>query len=160
MSVRNQVIGGVGILLAVWMGLGRCIFGLGGELTWWYVPLITVPFALLQLWTVRRIRIAQDRGRRVGRAPYVALALSWISALGFGITVPDLVGGELVSVVGHFGGTLANELAIAFCNPLGIVAFATTIIALGYAAAAGREPRPEEDELDGSGMVPHPFERP
>ncbi|MGK0721908.1 hypothetical protein [Leucobacter sp. W1478] len=160
MSVRNQVIGGVGILLALWMGLGRWMFGLGGELTWWYFPLITLPYVWLQLWTVRRMRIAVDRGLRVGRAPYIALALSWVSALGFGITVPDVVGGELVSIAGHFWGPLANELAIAFCNPLGIVAFSTMIIALGYAAAAGREPRPEEDEFEEGGMVPHPFERP
>ena len=141
------------------MGWGRWLFGLGGELTWWYVPLITLPFAWLQLWTVRRMRIAVDRGRRVGRAPYVALALSWVSALGFGLTVPDVVNGELMSIAGSLWGPLANELAIAFCNPFGIIAFATTIIALAYAAAAGREPRPEEDELADGGMVPHPFER-
>ncbi len=141
------------------MGAGRWLFGIGGELTWWYAPLITVPYIWLQLWLLRRMRIAVDRGRRVGRAPFVALALSWASALGFGLTVPDVANGELISIAGLLWGSLANELAIALCNPFGIVAFATMIIALAYAAAAGREPRPEEDEIFDGGMVPHPFER-
>lgn len=157
-GLRNLVLGIVGCALGLWMGAGRWLFGIGGELTLWYLPLIGAPFALLQLWTVRRIRIAGDRGRRVGRAPYVSLALSWVCAIGFGLTVPDVSGGELVSILGLFGGPLWNEMSIALCNPLGIVAFATTIAALGFAAAAGREPRPEEDEPE-PGMVPHPLER-
>ena len=157
--MRNRVIGGVGILLALWMGVGRWAFGLGGELTLWYLPLIAVPYAWLQLWLVRRLRIAADRGRRAGRAPFVALALSWVSAVGFGMTVPDLVGGELLSVLTHFAGAGWLEMSVALCNPFGIVAFATAIIALAYAAAAGREPRPEEDEVEVAGMVPHPLDR-
>ena len=138
------------------MGAGRWAFGVGGELTWWYLPLIGVPYILLHLWVVRRLKIVKDRGRRAGRAPYVALALSWVCALGFGLTVPDLVGGELVSIAGHLGGSAWNEMAIALCNPFGIIAFATVIAALGFAAAAGRDPRTEEDEVAG-GMVEHPL---
>ena len=149
------------------MGFGRWVFGLGGELTWWYAPLIALPFAALQLWTLHRIRVAERRGRRAGRAVYVSLALSWACALGFGLTVPDLVGGELVSILGHFGGELWNELSIALCNPLGIIALALAIAALAFAYAAGREPRLSEDEmLDAAeaagaevGMVEHPLTR-
>lgn len=166
--MRNLVIGVVGVVLGLWMGAGRWAFGLGGELTWWYFPLIGVPFAILQVWTVWRLSIAQDRGRPARRAPYVALALSWACALAFGLTVPDLVGGELVSIAGHFGGPLWNEMAIALCNPFGIIAFATVIAALAFAYAAGREPGPSEDDLldaaeaagtGDAGMVAHPLER-
>lgn len=157
-GLRNLILGVIGCVLGLWMGAGRWLFGIGGELAIWYLPLIGVPFALLQLWTVRRIRIATDRGRRVGRAPYVSLALSWACAIGFGLTVPDLSGGELVTILSLFGGDFWLGMSIALCNPLGIIAFATTIAALGFAAAAGREPRPEEDE-DEPGMVPHPLER-
>src|SRR5690606_1164493 len=123
----------------LWMGAGRWVFGLGGELTWWYLPLIGVPFIVLQLLTIRRIRIAEDRGRRAGRAPYAALALSWVCALGFGLTVPDLVGGELVSVLSHAAGAEWLGMSIALCNPLGIIALATAGAALGFAIAAGRD---------------------
>lgn len=140
------------------MGAGRWLFGVGGELTWWYVPLISLPFAALQLWTAHRLQIAADRGRRIGRAPVVALALSWACAVAFGFTVPDLVGGELVSILSHLAGPESLGMSIALCNPFGILAFATTIAALAFAIAAGREPRPEEDELEGA-MVSHPLER-
>jgi hypothetical protein len=164
-SARNLVLGIVGVVLGLWMGAGRWLFGIGGELTWWYLPLIGAPFAILQLWTVRRLRVAADRGRPARRAPYVALILSWVCALAFGLTVPDLVDGELVSIAGHYGGQLWNEMAIALCNPFGIIAFATTIAALAFAFAAGREPGPTEDELlDAAGasevgMVSHPLQR-
>lgn len=165
--MRNLVLGVIGVALALWMGAGRWLFGIGGSLTWWYVPLIALPFAILQLWALRRLRIVDDRGRRPGRAPYVALVLSWLCALAFGLTVPDLVDGQLVSIAGHLGGPLWNEMAIALCNPFGIIAFATVIAAIAFAAAAGREPRPSEDDLldaaeaagGESGMVPHPLHR-
>ena len=160
--MRNLILGVVGVVLGAWMGAGRWAFGVGGELTWWSLPLIGAPFAILQLWTVRRLRIAKDRGRPVGRAPFVALALSWACALAFGLTVPDLVGGELVSLLSHLAGADWLGMSIALCNPFGIIAFATAIAALGFAAAAGRGPRPEEDELietDERGMIPHPLAR-
>ena len=165
MAVRNWILGFVGIVFALWMGAGRWAFGAGGELTWWYVPLIALPFALLQLFTVRRIRVAEHRGRRVGRAVYVALALSWLCALGFGLTVPDRVGGELTSVLSLLAGEEWLDMAIALCNPFGIIALTTAVAALIFAIAAGRDPRPTEDELldaagvDAPTMVPHPLDR-
>ena len=147
------------------MGAGRWLFDAGGELTWWYVLLVALPFAVLQMLTLWRLRIAQDRGRPVGRSVFVALALSWGCALGFGLTVPDLVGGELVSALGVLGGPIWNDMAIALCNPLGIVAFATAVAALVFAGLAGRDPRPSEDELldaaeaDETPMLPHPLDR-
>lgn len=142
------------------MGAGRWVFGLGGELTWWYIPLIAVPFVLLQFATLWRMRVAEDRGRAPGRSVYVATAIAWLCALGFGITAPDLVNGEWVTILSHFAGDTWTGMSIALCNPFGIIAFAGIIAALIFAIAAGRDPRPSEDELIGDGeiaMVDHPL---
>lgn len=158
--MRNRWIGLVGLLLALWMGAGRWLFGIGGELSWWYVPLITVGYALLQLWLVRRLRITRERGRRTSRSTIVSLVLSWLCALGFGFTVPDIVGGELVSILSHLGGAEWLEMSIGICNPLGIIAFACAVAAVAFAAADARDPRPEEDEdEDGEPrMLRHPLD--
>jgi len=69
-------------------------------------------------------------------------------------------------VLSHLAGADWIGMSIALCNPLGIIAIATSVAALVFAFAAGREPRPEEDELleaagqaTESGMVPHPLSR-
>lgn len=136
-----------GVVSALWMGFGRFLFDVGGELTWWYAPLVALPYLLLQLLVFQKILSAEKRGRKVRPAPFVALVLSWACALGFGFTVPDLVNGELVSILSFLGGEQWLSMSIAFCNPLGILAFATSIAALIFAIAAGRDPRPQEDEL-------------
>ncbi len=146
------------------MGFGRFLFGVGGELTLWYVPLIALPYLLLQFAVIWRIRVAQDRGRPEGRAVYVALALSWACALGFGLTVPDRVGDRLMSVLTLYAGEAWDGMSFALCNPLGIIMFATAVAALAFAIAAGRDPRLSEDEiLDAAGgeptMLPHPLHR-
>lgn len=145
------------------MGLAPVVFGIGGVTVWWYLPLITVPFAWLQLYVLRRVRVAERRGRRVGPSIFVALALSWVCALGFGLTAPDQQGGEWMSVLSHLAGDAWIGMSIALCNPFGIIAFATVIAALVYAILAGRDPRPTEDDLldaagaEASGMVDHPL---
>lgn len=151
----------VGIAMAAWMVAGRWLFGIGGPLTWWYLPAIGLTYALLSWWIAHRIAVVGRRGRRTGRAVWVALALSWACALGFGLTVPDRVDGELVSILSDAAGSrFSAEMSIALCNPLGIVAFALAFAALGFALAAGREPRDEEDGYPGEGeMVPHPLAR-
>lgn len=151
----------VGVVMAAWMAAGRWLFGVGGSLTAWYLPAIGLTYALLHWWIAHRIAVAGRRGRRTGRAVWVALALSWACAIGFGLTVPDEVGGELVSILSSaMGSQFSTEMSIALCNPLGIIAFALAFAALGFALAAGREPRPEEDEYPGEGeMVPHPLAR-
>lgn len=162
-TLRNWVVNLAGWAAALWMSLAPGLFGILGDLRWWYFALLSVPMLALQSLVLWRVRVAQRRVLRpVGRAVYVALALSWLCALGFGLTVPERVGGELISVAGHLGGHLWNEMAIALCNPLGIIAFATAVAALIFALAAGREARLSEDELlDAAeaeqGMVPHPL---
>ncbi|WP_449276889.1 hypothetical protein [Leucobacter sp. GX24907] len=148
----------IGILLAIWMTVGHWAFGLGGPLTWWYV-IIGAAYIAIHLWVAYRIRLARDRGLRRGRSTVVALILSWTSAVGFGFTVPDLVNGELMSIVSHYAGSaFSAEMSIALCNPFGILAFALLFAALGFSIADGREPRPEEDEGDDEQqMAPHPL---
>lgn len=142
------------------MGAGRWLFGLGGELTWWYVPLITIPFVILQLATLWRMSVTEDRGRPLGRPVYVATVIAWVCALGFGFTAPDQVNGELVTILSHFAGDTWTGMSIALCNPFGIIAFSSIIAALIFAIVAGRDPRPSEDDLIGDGeitMVSHPL---
>lgn len=163
-GVKSVFVAVMGLLLGAWMSAGRWLFGLGGDLTWWYVPAIGLTYAVLLLWVGHRLAVTARRGRRSGRAVWVALALSWVSAIGFGLTVPDNVNGELVSILSSASGSqFSAEMSIALCNPLGILAFTIGFFALGFAIAAGREPRPEEDELPGddgnAGMVPHPLTR-
>lgn len=163
-SVKSVFVTVVGLVLAVWMSAGRWFFGIGGSLTWWYVPAIGLTYAVLLAWVARRMAITERRGRRLGRSVWVTLILSWVCAIGFGFTVPDNVGGELVSIVSHAAGSqFSAEMSIALCNPLGIIAFALAFFALGITIANGKDPRPEEDELldaayGEDGMVPHPLE--
>ena len=155
--VFARIVAIIGVVLALWMSVGRWLFGIGGELTWWYLPTIGLVFAGLSLWTAQRIRITRERGRSLGRAPIVALVLAWVCALAFGITVPDNPNGELVSLLSLWAGPGALEMSIGICNPLGILAFACLIAALGFAAAAGRDPHVDLDELDGQ-MAAHPLD--
>ena len=145
------------------MGVGRWAFGIGGELTLWYVPLIAIPFAILQLAVVHRMRVAERRGRPIGRAVYLATAVAWVCALGFGFTVPDVVDGQLVSIFSRLAGESQLSMSIALCNPFGIIAFAGIIAALIFSVVAGRDPRPSEDELldaaEELAMVEHPLSR-
>lgn len=159
----NRWVAAIGIVMAIWMTLGRWAFGLGGSFTWWYVPAIGATFVWLQLWAARRIRLARERGRRTSRRTVVCLILAWLSAVAFGLTVPDRVDGELVTLLSEMAGPGWLEMAIALCNPFGIIAFALTIAAIAFAAADGRDPKPEEDEIytangDAPRMVAHPLE--
>uniref|UniRef100_UPI003A89E503 hypothetical protein n=1 Tax=Leucobacter sp. BZR 635 TaxID=3378705 RepID=UPI003A89E503 len=155
----------MGLVLAVWMSAGRWFFGIGGSLTWWYVPAIGMTYAVLMLWIGHRIAVTEQRGRRLGRSVWVTLALSWVCAIAFGLTVPDNVGGELISIVSHAAGSqFSAEMSIALCNPLGIIAFTLAFFALGIAIANGKDPKVTEDELldaaeelSASQMVPHPL---
>lgn len=163
--MKSNVVKITGLVLAVWMAAGRWAFGLGGDLTLWFVPAIGIPYALLSWWIGHRVALTGSRGLSTGRAMWVAIAISWVMAIGFGFTVPDRANGELASIVSHAAGSqFSAEMSIALCNPMGIISFATAFIALGFAIASGRERQPEEDELlyDGSapderGMVPHPL---
>jgi undecaprenyl pyrophosphate phosphatase UppP len=141
------------------MAASHWVFGIGGPLTWWYLPTIGVGFAALQVWLARRLGVTRDRGRRTSRSTVVSLILAWVCAVGFGLTVPNSVHGELVSILSlASGSSFSAEMSIALCNPLGIVAFALAIVSLAFAYADARDRTPEEDEdFDETPMVPHPL---
>lgn len=160
--VKSAVVLIIGVVLAAWMSAGRWLFGLGGSLTWWYVPAIGLTYVLVHMWIAHRLTVTARRGRHTGRATYVSLILSWVSAVGFGLTVPDNVNGTLVSILSSGSGSdFSIGMSIALCNPLGIVAFTIAGIAVAFAYGDARDPKPEEDEYDDSGegpqMVPHPL---
>jgi len=158
--VGSRIVAIVGVVLALWMTLGRWPFGIGGSLTWWYLP-IGIVFAALQLWIAVRIARTRSRGRRTGRATVVALILGWVCAIGFGFTVPDRTGAGLESILSLAAGSaFSSEMSIALCNPFGILAFALSVASLAFAFADARDPKPEEDEWDepdAGGAVPHPL---
>lgn len=148
----------LGVVLALWMAAGRWLFGIGGHLTLWYLPTIALVYIWMHVWIARRITLTRAKGRRTRRGTIVSLILSWVNAIGFGITVPDVHNGELTTIISHYLGDLSRELAIALCNPLGIIAFACAGFAVGFAIADSHDPKPEEDDFDGPiEMAPHPF---
>lgn len=156
----SRIVAIVGIVLALWMAAGRWLFGIGGPLTLWYLPTLGIAFAALGFWLARRMRITRERGKHTRRATIVTLVLSWACAVGFGFTVPDSHNGELVSIISLASGSdFSVGMSIALCNPLGILAIAFAIAAVGFAIADSKDPKPEEDEdeLDTPQMVAHPL---
>lgn len=140
----------VGVVLALWMSAGRWLWGIGGWLTWWYLPSIGLTYVLVSLWLGHRLNVTRLRGRRVGRATAAMTVASWVCAIAFGITVPDDVNGELVSLMSLWIGTeVSIEISIAICNPLGIIAFTLIGAAMFFAYADVRDPKPEptDEEL-------------
>ena len=157
--MKNAVVTTIGLLLAAWMSLSHWAFGIGGPLTWWYLPCIGLTFAALQLWLAQRMRVTVANGKRTSRSTVVAIILSWACAVGFGLTVPNEVAGELVSIVSPAsGGGLSIGMSIALCNPLGIIAFAIGGIAVAFAINDSRDKREEEEYYPGEGEMPkHPL---
>ena len=156
----SRIVGVIGVLMALWMSMGHWLFGLGGPLAWWYVPSIGVTYAGLMVWLAWFMARTKRRDRRTSRSTVVSLILSWACAIGFGLTVPNDVGGELHSIVSSAAGSAFSvEMSVALCNPFGIIAFALAIIAVAFSHVDGRHPKPEEDEDQGGNaqMVPHPF---
>lgn len=151
------IIGPIALVLALWMGASTWAFGFDGQLTPWYIGAIGTPFLISQLWVAHRMRITTERGRSFGRSPWSFLALSWLCAIGFGFTVPDLVSGEWVSVLSHLTTPDLAGLSIGVCNPLGILAFTFTGVALAIAIIRGRDPRPEDADDYDPQMVAHPL---
>lgn len=159
--MNSRIVGIVGVLIALWMSLGRLAFGITGPLALWYLPTIGLGYAALQLWLARRLRITRDLAKRNRRSVFVALILSWVCAIGFGFTAPESTAHGLVSIISQWSGSaFSSEMSIALCNPFGIIAFTLMGFSIGFAFADVRE-RVEEDEFDeGSGgtpMMPHPL---
>lgn len=150
----------VSIVLALWMSAGRWLFGIGGSLTWWYLPSIGLAYVAAHVWVANRVALTQRRGFKRSRGVIVGLIVSWANAIAFGITVPDRHGDGLETIISHLLGEGWREMAIALCNPFGILSFVFIGVAVGFAIHDSRGPRPDEDdhEVDSTGhMAPHPL---
>ncbi|MEB4615130.1 hypothetical protein [Leucobacter sp. M11] len=136
----------VGLLLAAWMSLSGWVFGIGGDLSAWYVPTIGLTVAMTHWFIAGRLRVTVERKHRTGRGTIVALVLAWLCAIGFGFTVPNRHEGELVSIMSHLTSPENLGLSIGICNPLGIIAITLMGIALTFAALDARGPKADTDD--------------
>lgn len=148
--MNSKLVIAMGMILALWMSAGRWLFGIGGHLTWWYLPSIGLLYGLLSIWLGRRLTVTTQRERRTSAATRTMTISSWACAVAFGLTVPDSAKGTLESIVSLWAGTdVARELSIAICNPFGIIAFTLMGAALFFVYADVRDPKPEptDEEL-------------
>lgn len=134
-----------GILTGAWMGAGFTLFGISGPLMLWYLPTITTVYCALQLWLALRLAVTTGQARKPSRRTKTVLALSWGTAILFGLTVPENMNGTLTSIV-SLGAKdpFVAEMSIALCNPLGICAFVFAGAALIFAHLDVRPPRPHD----------------
>lgn len=146
MGVLSRIIVPMSIVLALWMGAGRWLFGIGGSLTWWYLPSIGLAYVATHVWVANRIAATRKRGLPTSRAVRVGLIVSWCNAVAFGFTVPDRHGDGLETIISHLLGDGWREMAIALCNPFGIISFVFIGVAIGFAMYDSRGPHPRDDE--------------
>ncbi|MFD1214617.1 hypothetical protein ACFQ36_21550 [Arthrobacter sp. GCM10027362] len=119
------------VLVALWVAGGRVLFGVGGQLTLLLgLTLAPVLFILLLLAGVRTTATAaRYRPFAASAGTSAVLAGAWLTALGFGFTVPDFgpAGG---SVMSRLLGEAALGVSTALCNPLGIISVGLAIAAV------------------------------
>ncbi|UNK70857.1 hypothetical protein [Microbacterium sp. H1-D42] len=133
-----------GVALALWIVLGRFLFGAGGELTIAYLP-IGVVVIVLYAFLGRAIARTANRGFTTRPSTWGTLIVACICGVLFGLTIPDITADGLQTIV---SGTQqpALDIAIGVTNPAWVIMFAFTIISLVLATQDSRGPRPEEDE--------------
>lgn len=142
--VLSLLIALIGAGIAAWMAAGRSLFDAGGDMVPVFSFSILPAYAILQFVVAFFVlRIALE-GTRLHVRTMVFLVLSWLVGFGFGCMVPDTVDGTVVSAFSQlFSGLdakIALDFAIGFSNPLGIIAFALTVVAgvLAWVDSRGR----------------------
>lgn len=140
---------------ALWAAGGRMLFGVSGQLTMLLAfTLGPALFVLLLLAGVRTTATAAHyRPFAAPAATCAVLVGAWLTALGFGFTVPDFgrTGG---SVMSRLFGDGALGVSTALCNPLAIaslgLAVAAVVMAHGDARRTSRLLRglPEREPED------------
>lgn len=157
MSFLSRLLVPLSTVLALWMSAAHWLFGVGGWLTWWYLPSIGLTYICLHLWVARRINLTRRKGYRLKRATVVSLAISWFCAILFGFTVPNMHDGSLITLFDLAAGEEYRDFAIGLCNTVGILAFAFLGAAIAFAISGSRDPRPEPDESDGPIQMVFPY---
>jgi len=137
-----------GIALAAWVGLGRALFGIAGDLAIVYtltLGTLIVVLHLLIAWSVVR---AARRGYRHRPATIGTLVTSWACGVLLGLLIPDITATGLQTILTR-GEEPALGIAIGFANPLGVITLVFAVVAAVAARgdAAGRAHLPSEEEL-------------
>lgn len=141
---RGIVVLVAGTVLALWIVLGRFLFGAGGELVTAYV-MIGVVVIVLHIFIARAIARTADRGFTLRPSTRGTLIGAWACGILLGLTIPDITPDGLQTII---SGTRqpALDVAVGVANPAGIIMIALTITALVLASQDANGPRPTEDE--------------
>jgi hypothetical protein len=124
---------------ALWAAGGRMLFGVSGQLTMLLAfTLGPVLFVLLLLAGLRTTATAAHyRPFAAPAGTCAVLAGAWLTALGFGFTVPDF-GPAVGSVMSRLFGESALGVSTALCNPLAIASLALAVAAVVMAYGDAR----------------------
>lgn len=135
----------VGVLVALWVSLGRFLFGVGGLLAPLFLLTLGFAIGVLCVFVALAVVRARRRGLRTGRAAWTLLVVSWLLGVLLGLTIPDITPAGWQTIV---SGTAEPGLglAIGVSNPLGILCVGTAIAALVLANRDARGPRPADPD--------------
>lgn len=131
---------------ALWISLGRSLWGAGGELQLIFLISFGPALALILLlsfsYSLKELRL-QEKGVRAGLPQVMSLVLlaSWFMAGLFGLWVPDRIEGRNVSAFAALLGPEVMGLSAAFANTTGILTFALAIASLLLALGHYRRAR-------------------
>jgi hypothetical protein len=126
-----------GMVIALWVALGRALFGVAGELTQLYTFTLGLLIFLLHAFIAEALLRAAQHGYRARTTTLAMLFVSWACGILLGLTIPDVTPQGLQTIL-----TGASEpglsIAIGVANPLGIIMLVTGIVALGLARGDAR----------------------
>jgi hypothetical protein len=121
-----------GLLLAAWIGFGRVLFGVAGELTQLYTFTLSLVIVVMHAFIAEALARTAHHGYRTRPATIGMLVASWACGILLGLMIPDVTALGLQTIL-----TGPNEpglgIAIGVANPLGIVMLVTISVALGLA---------------------------
>ncbi|GAA3934614.1 hypothetical protein [Microbacterium soli] len=142
-TLRGVLLLLTGVALALWVVLGRFLFGIGGDLTLPYLAL-GVPVAVLFVFIGRAHDRILARGFTTRPATWGALVAAWGSGVLLGLTLPDTTPDGMQTILSGARQPWL-DVAIGIANPAATIMIAFTIIALVLAVQDARGPRPVED---------------
>lgn len=148
----------VSLVLALWMCAGHWLFNLGGWLTWWYLPTIGLVYVACHYWVMNRLGVIKAKGRTPGRGIIISLITSWVLAILFGFTVPNMHDGSLITLFDHFAGEEYRDLSIGLCNTIGVISITFLGAAVGFSIARARDPKPEMEDPEGPIQMVFPYQ--